>query len=128
MQWEGNIKKSKKSRILLWLLQKLFISFNLGCLVTSVAPDNRKLICLLIHYLLLINWRNKNNAFFQAHKLPKLNFNIQNGKFFIDSVQNIHLPSTKRNQSQVQTLGPQLLNPCEKTEPMLLLDSKPSLM
>ena len=60
---------------------------------------------------------------FKPIRVPKLNFVIQNGKFF-------QVLSTSRNKTQVRTfektIGPYLLDPCEKPDPMLLLNAKSS--
>ena len=105
-----NVKKSRKLPKILWLLPKLVISLNLGYLVTSMAPENhknQKLICLFFYYFLLLNFKNKNNAFFQAHKFAMFELSYLEWNIF-------QLPSTSRNQRQAWTsekTGPSTVGP-----------------
>ena len=101
----------------LWLFQKSVTLLNLRYSLISVAAGNHKLVIEFIYYFLLATYRNKNNTVVQARTFAK-----------VKMIFRMIIPSTRRNQTEVQTLGklgPHLY-PCEKPDPILFLNEKPS--
>ena len=81
-----------------------------------MAAGNHKLVIEFIYYFLLATYRNKNTVV-QARTFAK-----------VKMIFRMIIPSTRRNQTEVQTLGklgPHLY-PCEKLDPILFLNEKPS--
>ena len=90
----------------------------------DISCSRQSQISFFIYYFLLASCRNKNNTVFQAHEYAKVKLKYSEWQIF-------QVPSKRRNQIQVETLGKKwvsFIGPLWKTRPYASSESKTVLI